>query len=314
MEIIAKGLTKKFGSKIAVNHVDIDVRPGKVLGLLGPNGAGKSTTIKMLAGQMRPDAGEIVIDGDTHHHVLSSLRNQIGVMLQDTVLWDELKLEESLYFMATLQGLDQKTTKQRVDWVMNKLQLAPERKTISKNLSGGYKRRLHLALTVIGKPALLFLDEPSPGIDPQSRRLMLDFIAELRDSGQHAIILTDHYMDEVEKICDYVQIIDHGKVIAQGTVPELKRDFGEKNLVQINLAPETPTKTLAAFKNALAKELGIAIDGEGSSVIFPAEHVGKTVEIAMQILRAHKLEALNLSVKEPSLEDVFLSLTGRHAR
>jgi ABC-2 type transport system ATP-binding protein len=314
MNIEAKKLTKHFGAKIAVGGVDVSVKTGKILGLLGPNGAGKSTTIKMLAGQLKPDSGTIVIDGKDYHRVPASFRGQIGVMLQDIVLWDDLKLEESLYFMASLQGMSHKLAAERINWVTDKLQLTPEKNRLSRDLSGGYKRRLHLALTVLHKPSLLFLDEPSPGIDPQSRHLLWDFIAELRDCGEHAIILTDHYLDEAERLCDYVSIIDDSKIIAEGTVRDLKRSFSDKSVIEVELAENAPSAAIASVKNQVAQAFNVKLPDQGNIISLSVTEVGNNVEKLLTLIKHLGLNTSRLTVSEPSLEDVFLSLTGKHAR
>lgn len=315
MHIQAKNLKKSFGAKQAVKGISLDVTPGKILGLLGPNGAGKSTTIKMLSGQLAPDEGELIIDDKTYTEVPTKLRGKIGVMPQELIVWDDLNIRENLEFTAKLQGMKSNVAKKQVEYLIEALHLERELKTLARDLSGGYKRRLNLAISIIHKPSLVFLDEPTPGIDAQSRRFLMDFIAELGDSQNYSVVLTDHYLDEAEKLSDYVVIIDAGEVIAEGTVPQLKQQHGSGNLVVIDLDEESgkDREQVKALANKLSEHLESVQTKKQSITALAADPV-KAIQASLDALNQFKLKAINVSIKEPSLEDIFLILTGKEIR
>ena len=195
MIISTKNLTKKYGTKNAVNDITLEIPEGKTVGLIGPNGSGKTTTIRMLTGQISPTKGSVEYDGKNIKEMGKSVNELIGIMPQDIVIWDYLKVEENLDYTAKLFNLDKKFAKQRKEMLIDKLKLSGELDTVARNLSGGYKRRLNLAISIMHDPKIIFLDEPTPGVDPQSRRAMWDFIHELNRSKKYSILLTDHYLD-----------------------------------------------------------------------------------------------------------------------
>jgi ABC-2 type transport system ATP-binding protein len=307
MHLQAFNLAKSFGQKVAVSDLSLDIIPGQILGLLGPNGAGKSTTIKMLSGQLKPDSGHFLLDGEKYKAIPPTLRGKIGVMPQDIIVWDDLNILENLQFTSTLQGMAKNQATQEIANLIDGLSLKPELNTIAKNLSGGYKRRLNLAISIIHSPSLIFLDEPSPGIDPQSRRFLWNFVRRLKDENR-SIVLTDHYLEEAEKLADYIVIVDHGRVIASGTTAELKRKYGNGTFLKVylNELGEHTTNLIAA------NFAGAAMTSDGFTLLNP-----KAVQELPQIM--HKLDSLSLhpvqiEIKEPSLEDVFLILTGKEIR
>lgn len=228
MHISCEHLSKTFGNKHAVKDISIDIRPGTILALLGPNGAGKSTTIKMLTGQVKPTSGQIIIDGSSHPSLPEDIRWKLGIMPQEIIIWDDLTIQENLEFSASLYKIKKEEAAKQIAYLIEELKLTPELHTLAKNLSGGYKRRLNLAISVIHNPKVVFLDEPSPGIDAQSRHLLSSFIQHLAKEQNCAVVLTDHYLDEAEKLADYVVIVDHGSIVAEGTMQELKEKHSEK--------------------------------------------------------------------------------------
>ncbi len=309
MKIEASDLVKKYGTKTVVSHINLTIEPGKILGLLGPNGAGKSTSIKMLSGQIRPTAGKVVIDGTPCDHLPEQYRRKIGLMPQDIIIWDDLSILENLKMSADLYNLSPARTKERIDFLVKSLKLKPEINTLARNLSGGYKRRVNLAISVIHDPEVIFLDEPTPGIDAQSRLLLNEFIQSLADTGRYAIVLTDHYLEEAEKLCDYFVIIDNGQVVTEGTLSELKRKHGSGKFMEIDLDEEA----LAKVKNLLINEFpqGKIIR---NTFVCLAEDLVQTLARATAIIDKQGLPIHNISVKEPSLEDIFLLITGRGVR
>jgi ABC-2 type transport system ATP-binding protein len=315
MQIQAKNLVKRYGDKVAVSGIDLEITPGKILGLLGPNGAGKSTTIGMLTGQRNPTEGEIIINGESYSSVPRKFQKKIGVMPQEVIIWDDLNIKENLEYTATLQGMRGKDSKKRVDYLIEALDMGREVKTLARDLSGGYKRRLNLAISIIHDPEMVFLDEPTPGIDAHSRRFLMDFIAEMGASKDRSVVLTDHYLDEAEKLSDYVVIIDRGQVIAEGTVPELKKRYGSGNLLYVYLDEEllADEQQSEQLEKELSRELG-DVSRSKQSLTTLVEDPVKSIQTTIATLDKLKIEALNISVKEPTLEDIFLILTGRAVR
>ncbi|MEI7603633.1 MAG: ABC transporter ATP-binding protein [bacterium] len=312
MHIKASGLVKKFNNKVAVDNINIDIEPGKILGLLGPNGAGKSTTIKMLTGQIKPTEGEIIIDGQSFSYLPEEYRLKLGVMPQDIVIWEDLTLLENMHMSASIYNLSKEKTKERTDFLIESLKLQPELKTLARNLSGGYKRRLNLAISIIHDPEVIFLDEPTPGIDAQSRLLLMDFVNQLAETGKYSIVLTDHYLDEAEKLCDYFLIIDHGKIVTEGKLGELKRKHGDGNFLTIDLGSENEQES----SNIIKELTKVFPDGKLIKGVFVclASDMLATLDNAVKIISEKGLPIHNISIKEPSLEDIFLLITGKDVR
>ena len=325
MKIVAKQLVKKYGSKTVVDDVSLTIVPGKIIGLLGPNGAGKSTTIKILTGQIKPDAGSLEINGEMHEYFPEALRVKLGIMPQDIVIWDSLNILENLQMSANLYELKADVAKNRIDYLIKALKLEPELKTLARDLSGGYKRRLNLAISIIHDPEVIFLDEPTPGIDAQSRHLLMSFVKELADSGEHAIVLTDHYLDEVEKLCDYIVIIDGGKIIAEGSLSKLKAKYGEGNLMKIDLNPddsvqfesekakESSSNELNKISSLLQKEFPDGKINNGIFSVLTKDMLGE-LQKAVDVLNKEDYPVHNIALSDPSLEDIFLLLTGKEVR
>lgn len=305
----ARSISKTYGDRQVVSNVTIEILAGKVVAFLGPNGAGKSTVIKMLTGQISPTAGEIVWKGQSYSFLPVECRNSLGIMPQEVVFWETLTIEENLRFVAQLHRMSANSIQNRVNELISTLHLEKERKTLAGNLSGGYKRRLHLAVSIIHNPDIIFLDEPSPGIDPQSRRLMWEYIDTLRTQGK-AILLTDHYLEEAEALADYVHIIDAGKVIAHGTVKELQHKFGEGDIITIVFDTE---KSRIKAEIRLQSHYTQVTSLDRTITLFTAQggkEIGKIVEMIQPI----KDSVEEISLKHPSLEDIFLLLTGHEVR
>lgn len=309
MSIIAKNLKKKYGKKYAVKDISLEIPEGSTVGLLGPNGSGKTTTIKMLTGQITPTSGTVEYDGEPIKKLGKDINGKIGIMPQEVVVWDSLTIEENLDFTGKLFNLDKKTLSKRKSMLIKKLKLNSELKTLARNLSGGYRRRLNLAISIIHNPQVIFLDEPTPGVDPQSRRAMWDFIYEIRESEKHSILLTDHYLDEAEKVCDQIIIIDHGEIIAQGTFTELKKKYAPGKLLKIELKEDVKK----SFEKVMKKEFEKIIF-EKNTLALNSNTPEKDIPKILKILNERDLEFSDISLKDSSLEDVFLLLTGREIR
>ena len=231
--IRVENLVKRFGNEVAVDGISFDVKKGEIFGFLGPNGAGKTTTINMLIGIALPTSGTATVAGYDIAQNPIEVKRKIGVAFQDSCFDHHFNLKENLYYNGLIYGIPRKELKERVDWVLKWSRLDAHWKKIPPHLSGGMMRRLIMARAMLNNPELLFLDEPTTGLDPQSRRHLWDRIIDLKNRGK-TVLLTTHYMDEADLLCDRIAIIDHGKIIARGTPTELKRML-DKDKKTINM-------------------------------------------------------------------------------
>jgi ABC-2 type transport system ATP-binding protein len=299
-----EGLVKKYDDVTAVNGLDLEVRRGECFGLLGPNGAGKTTTVEIMEGLTTPTAGIVEVLGKRWDHDADELRARIGVTLQETKLFEKLTVEETLRlfrsFYDPARALD-------VETVLREMQLGEKRRAWVQKLSGGQRQRLAVALGVMGDPDVLFLDEPTTGLDPQSRRALWDTISALRARGK-TVVLTTHYMDEAERLCDRVAVVDHGKLIAIGTPAELIDGIGGHHLVELEtdvpLGPEA-VADVAGVRAARRAGDGLALSIDEPHVALPA---------LFARLGERRAKPTRLVSRVATLDDVFLSLTGRTLR
>jgi len=307
--INAQNLTKSFDGFKAVDGLNLKIRKGEVFGFLGPNGAGKTTSISMIVGLLRPTSGQILIDGQDINKVDKS---KIGICPQDIVLWDSLTCQESLKFMGEMYEVPEDILKKRVERLLNDLLLAEKADTIVSNLSGGMKRRLNLAMALIHSPEIVVLDEPSEGLDPQSRRVLWNFIRSLRDKEGKTVILTTHLMDEADGLSDRIAIIDHGKLLRLDTPHNLKREIGEGDVVYIHLSdPNKNSEVINVLKNL--DIIDSVTEVEGKINVRTLNAVGKLPEI-MAELQDLNVEVEDLFLRPNTLEDVFIELTGTSLR
>jgi ABC-2 type transport system ATP-binding protein len=239
--IEVQNLIKVYGDRTAVDHVSFRVRPGQIFGLLGPNGAGKTTTISCLSGLLKPTSGTVRIDGHDVVHEGARARAAIGVVPQELALYPEISARQNLQYWGAVQGLSRQELEERIDPLLERVGLAGRATEAVKNLSGGTKRRLNIAIGLVHDPKILLMDEPTVGVDPQSRTLILDLIRERAKAGV-AILYTTHYMGEAENLCDQFAIIDHGKVIAEGSLEELLERAG--HVIQRASVPEPSLERL----------------------------------------------------------------------
>ena len=301
------GLRKQYPAKPpvdAVNGLDLEVRPGECFGLLGPNGAGKTTTIEILEGLLPPTSGDVEILGRRWGQDDSVLRQRLGISLQETRLAEKLTVQETLTLFRSFyeQGFT-------AEACMEQVALTEKRSAYVGKLSGGQKQRLAVACALIGDPELLFLDEPTTGLDPQLRRQLWDILRGLRTQGR-TVLLTTHYMDEAEKLCDRVAIVDHGRVIALGSPSELIAQLGGEHLVEFGLAngsayPESRLRELPAVVSVRLEEGGYCLAVTEPHVAIPA---------LLQLLQTDGHGLARLTTRHASLEDVFVTMTGRHLR
>ena len=303
--LFVEGLRKYFGDVRAVDGLDLAVSPGECFGLLGPNGAGKTTTIEICEGLTSPDSGRVEILGlrwDTDEH---ELRERLGIQLQETQLAEKLTVEETVRLFRSFYKRGR-----TVDESIGLVQLDEKRTARVGKLSGGQKQRLALACAIVGDPDLLFLDEPTTGLDPQSRRQLWDLITEFKSLGR-TIILTTHYMDEAEILCDRVAVVDHGKIIALGTPLELIGSLGAEHVVEFALGPQGERVNVAEHRTLDGVQAAREAGG-GYELQVSALH--RTVPALLGFLAQRNAELTQLTTHSASLEDVFVSLTGRQLR
>lgn len=305
--ITIKGLTKSFGKVSVLEGIDLTVPRGTMVALLGPNGAGKTTTIRILSTLLKPDGGEVRVNG---HDVVADaykVRSSIGLTGQFTAVDEYLTGQENLEMMGRLYHLDRAHSKKRANELLEQFDLVEAKNRAAKTYSGGMRRRLDLAASLIATPPVLFLDEPTTGLDPRSRLVMWDVIQKLMDNGA-TILLTTQYLEEADKLADRIAVIDHGRVIAEGTADQLKAKVGKERLELV--IPEdadfaTAVRVIggeAAQENVSERSISIATDG---SV--------KEVKRVLDQLEKANIEVDSLSLHKPTLDDVFLHLTGHEA-
>ena len=301
--IVVENLFKQYGKIIAVNELSFDIRAGETFGLLGPNGAGKTTTISMIVGLLKSDRGTVTIkgdDGSTGSPLEHRVRKRIGIAPQSLSLYDELSARENLDFFGSLYNLSGSKLKERRQWCLNFSGLEDRQRDRVGTFSGGMKRRLNIAAALMHEPEILLLDEPTVGVDPQSRNHIFDSIEQLRDAGM-TIIYTTHYMEEAARLCNRVAIVDHGKLLALDAVDGLIAKHGGESVVT------------AEFKSPfdyerLPKELAGQVEENRISFTSADPLAG----VAKLTATGLSLETLNVS--RPNLESVFLNLTGRNLR
>ncbi|MFQ6125658.1 MAG: ABC transporter ATP-binding protein [Candidatus Heimdallarchaeota archaeon] len=306
-------LTKQFGDLTAVDELNIHVHQGELVGFLGPNGAGKTTTISMLSTILKPTSGDAFIEGHSIIKEPQEARKRIGVCPQELILYDYLSARENCEFFAEMHQLPKEKITQQIDFLFTKLGLQNKITARSSTLSGGLKRRLNLMMALVMDPEIIFLDEPSAGLDPQAARVTWDFIRELRDQGK-TIILTTHNMHEAEELSDRIYIIDHGQIIADGSPQALRANIGEGEFFDLKFKEPLDLNELKQKVEALGSYIKkVQILSADRMVISATGGVQRLLEI--EALLPNKLQSLeNLNIHGNTLEDVFLVLTGRALR
>ena len=303
------GLTRRFGDLLAVDGVGVRLEGGEIYGLLGPNGAGKTTTISMIAGLLERDSGEITVDGQemTTHSVRA--KAAIGYVPQDLAIYPDLSARENLVFFARLYGMASARAKSRSTEVLEAIGLADRAGDQTKNYSGGMKRRLNIGIALLHEPKLLILDEPTVGVDPQSRNAILEGVRDLSATGV-AVLYTTHYMEEAEHLCDRVGIIDHGVLIAEGTRRELVSLIGERDRVSLGASGDLHAAAQSLSTIGGVREASATGDGISLVIDDARSHLPEILQRAATAGATIK----TVEVTEPDLEAVFLHLTGRALR
>ena len=306
-----QSLVKNYGDFKAVKSVSFDIEEGEIFSLLGPNGAGKTTTISMLSTLYAPTSGDATIGGHSITKDPMGVRGIIGVVPQDLALYEDLTARENLIFWGQMYNLSGKALHARVDEVLEQIGLTDKAKDRVKTYSGGMKRRVNIGVGLLHKPRLLFLDEPTVGIDPQSRRAILDTVKDLNKQGMTLLYIT-HYMEEAEELSDRVGIFDHGEMIAIGTQKELTQQVGQAETLILHFGENDDSEALAkTLKDIQGVQQATAVDHEVSVVCAEAEDV-----LAAVVTKANDrgIKIRSIDIREPNLEAVFLHLTGRALR
>jgi ABC-2 type transport system ATP-binding protein len=306
-----KNITKRYDDKLVVDNINFSIKEGETFGLLGPNGAGKSTTISMICGLVKPDQGDVIIDGHSIIKNPTLAKKNLGVVPQDIALYGSLSAIDNLKFWGTLYGLSGSLLKSRIDEALEITGLKDRAKDKIKNYSGGMKRRINIAAAFMHHPKLLIMDEPTVGIDPQSRNHILEFTKSLNEKYGTTVIYTSHYMEEVETLCNRLIILDEGKIIAGGTQDEIKRMISNEENIEINLTQYT--NEIGLKLKALKTVSGINYKDGLLTVIMKASDKSNIQDI-IDILIRNDAKIQNLNIKVPNLETVFLSLTGKNLR
>lgn len=313
MKIVeVNNLYKTFEDVTAVDGLDLAIEEGEIYGLLGPNGAGKSTLIRLITKALGADKGDIHVFGQSVTDDMMAIKKDLGIVPQDLAIYDDLTTEENVRFFASLYGLKGKILKERVEEALGFVGLTEYRKKLPKTFSGGMKRRLNIACALAHKPKLLILDEPTVGVDPQSRYKILSSIRKLNEQGM-SVIYTSHYMEEVEELCTRVGIIDHGKLIAEGTVSELENIVTDRNTTEVLVKNEEELDEALVERLKQIKGMIQVTHSESSLKLDSLKDVDNLEEI-LAVLMEQKIRIKDVSLMKVNLENVFLNMTGRSLR
>ncbi len=301
--VICRGLRKTYGETVAVKHLDLEIQRGECFGLLGPNGAGKTTTVEILEGLTAPDAGEVEILGMRWEEAEREIRPRLGIQLQETRLTERQRVDEAVRLFRSFYP-----SGPTVDELISRVQLGEKRRTYVKDLSGGQRQRLSVACALAGQPDILFLDEPTTGLDPQSRRALWQVCEEFRAEGG-TILLTTHFMDEAEKLTDRVAIMDHGEILVQGSPRELIDTLGGAYVIEL-------TPTVPVGDGELAALPGVRrVDQTGSGDwLLTADELHRPLPALIDLLGGKGGGLSALTTHRATLDDVFLAQTGRQLR
>lgn len=304
-----KDLYKKFKDLVAVNNLNFQINEGEIFGLLGPNGAGKSTTINIVTGLIQSYTGKVLFMGKDFKGHENEIKRIVGLVPQDLAIYLDLSAEENVKFFGELYGLRKRELKDAVDYALEFVGIEKVRKKKAKEFSGGMKRRLNIACGMVHSPKLLIMDEPTVGIDPQSRNHIMESVKELNKNGT-SILYTTHYMEEAEEICDRLTIMDLGQVIAQGSIEELQNMISESQFLELKIPMNTvldlaEIKQIKGVKNAKFKDGSLQVESDKDVY---------NLKDLINYFSQENIEIRDIFMKKPNLENVFLSLTGKQLR
>lgn len=307
--IETKNLTKRFNDKLVIDNVSLGIEKGEIFGLLGPNGAGKSTLINLMVGLLKIDRGEVVIEGYNISKEPLKAKEKIGLVPQEIALFENLNAKENLEYWGGLYGLRGTMLRERINEALEIAALQDHIKKPVKKYSGGMKRRLNIAAAMMHHPEVLIMDEPTVGIDPQSRNHIFEVVRKMNKEYNSTIIYTSHYMEEIEALCDNIFILDSGKEVAYGSKEELKRMVISDKVIKIKAQGELEELMFNIKK--LSAVRGVEIEREEVKII-ANEKI--TLNELFNEISKHKVEVKNIGIEEPTLEEVFLTLTGKKLR
>jgi ABC-2 type transport system ATP-binding protein len=301
-------LFKSYGDIKAVSGISFDVKEGEVFGMLGPNGAGKTTTVEIIEGLREPDSGSVTVLGLDALKNVRTVKERIGIQLQQPALFPALNVEEIVNFFRNLYKKSMPASE-----VIDMVSLEGSRKVLVKNLSGGQQQRLSVALAFVNDPEIMFLDEPTTGLDPQARRSMWEVIENLRDTGK-TVFLTTHYMEEAERLCDRIAVMDHGEIIALGHPQQMIREHFKERAIQFKMTRYPSKETLASLAGVTSLAAEKRGNDEEDEMVLYSNKISATIASLMDMAAGMDSEVYDLFVRQASLEDVFLKLTGRRIR
>jgi len=307
--LVVESLSRSFGSLKAVDEIGFQVKPGEIYGLLGPNGAGKTTTISCVCGLLRPDRGTIELDGVALESDPIAFKRRLGVVPQETALYGDLSARENLHFWGGLAGLTGGALRNRATAVLEAVGLTERAGDAVRKYSGGMKRRLNLAIGMIHEPKLLLLDEPTVGIDIQARLNILDVVREVVRAGT-IVLYTTHYLEEAQELCDRIGIMDHGRILAEGSLTELKRMVGEGEILTLKGRFEPGELQAIVAEDEHVRVVSLE---EGQVILDVGKGQGEVTGVLGRIL-GKGLAVDDISIQQPNLQGVFLKLTGRELR
>ncbi|MFP4461721.1 MAG: ABC transporter ATP-binding protein [Thermotogota bacterium] len=307
-DILIKNITKRYDDKLALDNVSLEIKPGEIFGLLGPNGAGKTTLIHILCGLIPMDNGEVFVGGISVKKDPEAIKSRIGFVPQEIVLFDNLSVNDNLDYFGRLYGLGGTTLKKRMDEALKIAELSERRKDKVKKLSGGMKRRLNLACAIMHHPDILVLDEPTVGVDPQSRNHILESVRQMNRERKMTVVYTSHYMEEVEALCDRLMILDLGKELVSGTKKEILRTITSEGTMMIR--SDAMPSDIASVMNEIEGVKKATVQEDLLEIIFG----DNCEENIMHALLTNNVRIKTITMEEPNLETVFLSITGKALR
>lgn len=308
-------LNKKYGARVAVSDLSFCLEKGQRFGLVGPNGAGKTTTISLIVGALKADAGAVYMDGQPMGRETDPLKRRIGYVPQEIALYEDLSAADNLRFFGALYGLTGASLEKRVDEELQAVGLEERARSPVRTFSGGMKRRLNIAAALLHEPDLLILDEPTVGVDPQSRNAIFEKIERLGAAGT-TLLYTTHYMEEVERLCNRVAIMDGGRIIADGTQAELRALLPSRaSRLMVEIAPASLSSLTETILETLRRTPGATIVTlDESRLSLSLSDLASAVPVALQTLTEHGIVYTSVATERPNLEEVFLHLTGRSLR
>jgi ABC-2 type transport system ATP-binding protein len=306
-----KHLTKYYNDIKAVDGISLEIRQGEVFGLLGPNGAGKTTSINMICGLLKPDNGEVIINGyRISGKGAEVIRSKVGVCPQNIIIWPKLTCFEQLVFIARMYDIPRSIAHERADILLKRLELQEKRNKLACTLSGGMQRRLNILLALVHDPDFVIFDEPEAGLDPQSRVMVRDFI--ISTAREKTVIFTTHNMDEADRVSDRVAIIDRGKLLKLESVENLKKSIGEGDVIELTVKSTDENRIMNAA-GSLEKG-GFKVLTSGNRMIIKSRNIVEKIPSFYKILESFNLQIVEMNMRENTLEDVFIYLTGRSLR